>query len=386
MATDWSHFYFPGRLYFERNSLQRLGEMVKHIGSRALILTIQKDNTNASSVDSIKNSLDKNISGSIVYDDLEKRPGFSELDTAAHFLKQSNADVIVAVGSRDTFHVARAISILSTNEVFSADLPTASKSLKKNPIPIVNVPLLPSMGEESSSSFIIYNQIDRTLFQMSDVRLFPSLIFVDPALSSTAPETDMGKYSLSTMASSIESILTKGSNEITSTIALRALSLVASNVMIYSRDHGNSTARNNMSMASLLTGMAHSSSGLGICYALASAVSVLTDLDFFLAMGILLPHVMDFNLTVSAARYIQIARALDEDITDITVIEAAIKAVEGVRKIYNELNLPQRLSDFEIRKNDLGAIANLAVNLKDVQNSMRGVDRNELETILISAY
>jgi alcohol dehydrogenase len=95
---------------------------------------------------------------------------------------------------------------------------------------------------------------------------------------------------------------------------------------------------------------------------------------------------MDFNLSVSAAKYVHIARALDEDIKDITVIEAAIKAVEGVRKIYSELKIPQRLSDFEIRKGDLPAIAAQAFSIPFIKNSVRDLDRNELETILISAY
>ncbi|HMW59631.1 MAG TPA: iron-containing alcohol dehydrogenase, partial [Leptospiraceae bacterium] len=117
-----------------------------------------------------------------------------------------------------------------------------------------------------------------------------------------------------------------------------------------------------------------------------SATSLLTGLEFHLAMALLLPHVMEYNLTTSAGRYVQIARALDEDIKDITVIEAAIKAVEGVRKTYLELKIPQRLSEFEIAKEDLPEIAELAFRIPMVKNSPRDLDKNEIETILIAAY
>ncbi len=386
MSFEWSQFYFPSRIHFDRGSLGEIGRMVKDLGNRAIIVSVQSENTNLSSIDNIKRSLDGHISGSIVYDDLINRPNFAELDTAAHFTKQSKADIIVAVGSMHTFNTARAMAILSTNEVFAADLPSTALPLKRNPLPIVNVPLIPSMGEETSCMMTAYDAPGNTLIQIRDYRLFPNLVVIDPALNTTAPESEMGRASAAAIASSIESILTKASNEITSTISLRALSLISQNIMIYSKDHGNTTARNNMCMASLLAGMAQNSSGLGICYALSTAISSLTELNFYLAMGILLPHVMDFNLTVSAGRYIQISRSLDEDIKDITVIEAAIKAVEGVRKIYTELNLPQRLSDFEIRKADLRSIADLAMGLAVIKNAMRDVDRSELETILISAY
>jgi alcohol dehydrogenase class IV len=97
-------------------------------------------------------------------------------------------------------------------------------------------------------------------------------------------------------------------------------------------------------------------------------------MDFMMAMAILLPHVMEYNLTTSAGKYVQIARALEEDIHDITVIEAAIKAVEGVRKLYLDLKVPQRLSDFEVDKALLPEIAGMASAFPLI------------ETILIAAY
>ncbi|MBI3396778.1 MAG: iron-containing alcohol dehydrogenase, partial [Spirochaetia bacterium] len=127
-------------------------------------------------------------------------------------------------------------------------------------------------------------------------------------------------------------------------------------------------------------------SRLGLCYSLALAASLDTSLDFYTAMNILLPHIMEYNLTTSAGKYVQIARALDEDIKDITVIEAAIKAVEGVRKLYMELKVPQRLSDFEVSKAELPSIAEKAMQIPLTRNTPRELDRNEIETILIAAY
>ncbi|EMP06479.1 alcohol dehydrogenase, iron-dependent domain protein [Leptospira interrogans serovar Pyrogenes str. 200701872] len=103
-------------------------------------------------------------------------------------------------------------------------------------------------------------------------------------------------------------------------------------------------------------------------------------------MSILLPHVMEYNLTSSAGKYVMIARALDEDITNISVIEAAIKAVEGIRKIFIELKIPQRLSEYEVRKMDLPSIANLAASFPFLDSLPRELPKNEIETILIAAF
>ncbi|MEQ9365569.1 MAG: iron-containing alcohol dehydrogenase [Leptospirales bacterium] len=383
---DWVHYQFPSRVYFERDATHKIGTMVRDIGNRILILAVQDELSNPDELAVIKTSLEKHTTGAIIYDDIASRPGFEDLDTAAYFARQCNADAILAFGSRTTFHAARAISLLANNDIFAADLQHATFPLKRPPHPIISVPTGPAMGEESTPAFSVYNHEQRSSFHAHDNRLFPAMIFIDPNISSTLPAGDLAKSGIAVMSAAVETILSKKSNEITNSIALRALELITRNLTTLIQEPGNQAARMNVSMASMLCGMAHSNSMLGLTYSIAAATANLTNIDFFMAMSILLPHIMEYNLTTSAGKYVQIARALDEDIKDITVIEAAIKAVEGVRKIYLELKIPQRLSEFEISKADLPDIAEQAFHIPFTKNTPRELDRNEIETILIAAY
>jgi alcohol dehydrogenase len=383
---EWVHYQFPARIFIEKNATHKIGTLVKEVGSRALLIALKSELSNPDELAVIKTSLDKYTSGCIVYDDMPGRPGHKELDTAAHFAKQSHADIILAYGGRDSFHAAKAIALLSRNDVFAEDLPQTPMPLKRAPLPVACVPAAPSMGEESSPIFSVYNPDTRNVFFAHDYRLFPSIIFVDPNITSTLSEGELSRASAANLAAAIESILSRRANDITTSIALRSLDLVQKNLQLVMKEPNNVQARVNVSLASVLCGMAHSNSMLGLCYSIAAATNLLTGLEFHLAMALLLPHVMEYNLTTSAGRYVQIARALDEDIKDITVIEAAIKAVEGVRKNYLELKIPQRLSEFEIGKEDLPEIADLAYRIPMVKNSPRDLDKNEIETILIAAY
>lgn len=386
MSFDWVHFQFPPKVFFEKGSLNQIGTFAKEIGSRVLIVSVKDEIYNPDDLTTIKNSIDQHTTGSILFDDLPEKPNFSDLDTAIHFARQSRADVILGYGSRKSFYAARLIAAMAQNEVFMEDLAQSGQRLKKNPLPLIMVPVAPAMGEEATPVISAFDSESGQIFHMLDDRLFPALIFVDPMSSVALNDNEMTRCGVAILASSIESILTKRSNEITTSVALRSLELIAGNLETLIKEPGNILARSNVAMSSLLSGMAHANSGLGICYSIALSTSHHTGMDFYTAMGILLPHVMDFNLTVSAARYIHIARALDQDIHDITVIEAAIKAVESVRNMYSGLKLPVRLSDFDIRKTDLSIIADLAIRIPFSQNSTRDMDRNELETILISAY
>lgn len=386
MSTDWAHFYFPSKIVYEKGSANRIGEVIRNVGNRVLLISVQNEIVNREAIITIKNSVDQYTKGCILYDDFEKQPGFDELDTAAHFTKQSKADVVMAVGSRETFYTARAIALLSENEVFASELSNHNFPLSKPPLPVITVPTMPSMGEEATPTISIYDEDSNTVFYGIDKRLYPELIYVDPEIAEFISDNDMSRSGVAILAAGIESILSQKSNEISTSVALKALELISDNLHLIVNEPNNMIARHSITMASLFVGMAHANSNLGICFSIASAVSNQTNLDIYRAMAILLPHVMDFNLTVSAGKYIHIAKAMNEDIKDITVIEAAIKAVEGVRKIYSEMNIPMRLSDFEIRKSDLVNIATMAMQYPIIKNSNRNLDRGEVETILISAY
>ena len=383
---DWVHYQFPSRVFFERDATHKMGTMVRDIGSRVMLVNIRGEMANRDEMAVIKTSLEKYTTGCIIYDDIAESSSQEELDTAAHFAKKSNVDVILAYGSRDSLNAGKAIALLCNNEVFAADLPNTTFPLKKAPLPVVTVPTSPSLGEESTPTFAVYNPENRTSFLATDTRLYPALIFIDPNITMNLSTTELARNGVAVVAACVESILSKRANEITNSIALRSLELMARNLPGLISEPGNHAARMNVSLASMLCGMAHSNSMLGLCYTVATAAHNLTRIDFFTAMAILLPHVMEYNLTTSANKYVQIAKALDEEINDITVIEAAIKAVEGVRKIYLELKVPQRLSDFEISKAELSAIASQAYSMPLTRNTPRELDRNEIETILIAAY
>ncbi|MCB1178754.1 MAG: iron-containing alcohol dehydrogenase, partial [Leptospiraceae bacterium] len=274
---------------------------------------------------------------------------------------------------------------LATNDLFAEELIIENKPIKKTPAPLVVIPTMPLMGMECSP-FCFIQDYDGNRRYFANISLFPELIIADAKLGSHMSNSDVAKTGTSIIAASVDSILSKLSNEVTNSSALRAIDLVAKNLIPAIRDPKNLSARNSLYAASLLTGISQSVSSLGVCFALALASTSMTKLDVFQAMSIFLPHVMEYNLTSSANKYVMIARALDEDTNDISIIEAAIRAVEGVRKVYIELKIPQKLSEYEVKKIELPSIAQTASQFPFLDSLSRELPKNEIETILVAAY
>ncbi|TGK17219.1 iron-containing alcohol dehydrogenase [Leptospira fluminis] len=387
ILPDWINFSFPTKVHFEADCGFKMGSFIKNIGTRAVILSTQTELENMDEFSIIKTSLEKHIDGVILYDNIEKEPTLKELDTAAYFARISNANCIIGYGSYESLNAAKLVSVLANSDSFAEEIFISKRGPKlKKPIPTVLIPTHPIMGLECSPIATIYTDEDRTVRYFTHENLFPELVIADAKIGAFMTSADVAKVGVGILAAAVDSILSKYSNELTNSSSLRAIELIYKNLVPAIRDPKNLQYRNSIFGASILVGMSHSSSSLGLCYALSLAASNLTNLDIFQAMSILLPHVMEYNLTSSAGKYVLIAKALDEDITNISVIEAAIKAVEGIRKIYIELRIPQRLSEYEVRKIDLPGIASLASSFPFLDCLPRELPKNEIETILVAAF
>ncbi|MDX1960431.1 MAG: iron-containing alcohol dehydrogenase [Leptospiraceae bacterium] len=386
VLPSWVSYYFPSKIHLEIDCAAKAGEYVKNVGSRILIITTQKEMMNSTELVAIKKSIEQHTEGVIIYDDVSAIPNFKSLDTAAHFAKQAQINCILAYGSYESVNIAKVLSLLITNDLFADELVLGAKPPTRKPIPLVVIPTMPLMGLECSPFCFIQDDNDGMRKYFSHSFLFPELIICDPKIGAYMSASDTAKAGTSTMAAAIDTILSKFANEVTNSSALRAIDLVAKNLIPSIRDPKNINARNALYSASLLTGISQSVSSLGISFALSLATTSMTKLDIFQAMSIFLPHVMEYNLTSSASKYVMIARALDEDTNDISIIEAAIRAVEGVRKIYIELKIPQKLSEYEVKKVELPGIASMASQFSFLDCLVKELPKNEIETILVAAY
>ena len=390
-SFEWVDFQFPTRTFVQRNSTHNMGSHIRSMGERPFVFNIRDEVRSEDEYQIILTGLKKQLAGCIVYDEFHSLPDYDQMDSAAYFLRRSGADMIVAVGGRQTFQVARSLAMLCKNEVYAGELKEKQFPFKKPPLPIICIPTGLTVGEESAPDMFGYNAtgapgMSAEFFYHRDHRLFPEAIFVDPNLVANSSRNELVRQGMAVIAASVESILSRKSNEITGALSLKAIELVVRSINTLMIEQTNQGARYNLAVSSVVCGMACSTTSLGLCYSIATAVNLVTGIDFYSTMNILLPHIMEYNLTTSAAKYVQIAKALEQDIHDISIIEAAIKAVEGVRKLYLDLNVTQRLSDFEIAKTTLGEIAAVAIEHPLVQNTPREMDQNEVETILITAY
>ena len=138
-------------------------------------------------------------------------------------------------------------------------------------------------------------------------------------------------------------------------------------------------------MGALLASLAIYSASLGTSAACAMGLEAAVGFPQTMGAGLLLPHIMEFNLTAAANKFIQIAMALGEKVADITVIEAAIMAIESIRRLMMDLHIPQRLSDYGISSDRMEQASKIGSQYDFLGYIPRAAGRNEVNEILSAA-
>lgn len=171
-----------------------------------------------------------------------------------------------------------------------------------------------------------------------------------------------------------------------------AIKLICENLEEATRNGSNKKARYAMAVASTMAGIAFSNSMVGAVHAIGHALGGVCHVPHAVAMTILLPHVMRYNLERCTESYAELLPWLvGMDAAMATPAEkraeAAIEAVTALGRRLNALcGLPLTLEAAGVSKDDFAKVAEFAVNDGALIVNPRAADEAQVIEILNAAY
>ncbi|MDH4200478.1 MAG: iron-containing alcohol dehydrogenase [Spirochaetia bacterium] len=377
-------FYSPSKIIFS-DSPQKIADEVKKFGNRFLILNLRKENYNPAGLKSLRESINANNSGCIIHDEIIGLPDTEQVDSAAFFAKKSHIDCIIAYGGIETMNAAKAISILVTNSFFAQDLFEQDEQAIQKPIPVITVPIEPCLGEEITSFFSLVDAHQGIRKIFSSDNMYPQICFVDPNLCIHLKADDIARISGALLSTIIECVLRPDNNMLTDILLYRAIDILTKDIEVYYKNPGSEKTLQMMYWLSLMCGMSLMNNPNGLNWAISQVLGIKTKLTFHQALSLMIPFVMEFYLTSSANRLVLMARSMNENTGDVSVAEAAIMAIEAVRKLYKSINLPTNLSEFYITRDHISEVAVDVSKLGFLETSSRRIGAQEISAILLTA-
>ncbi len=383
-----SEFSIPTKIEFGVDSLARLGHFVNNLGNRVFIIA---DNLVADSdlLENIQGILRSKDISPIVYDGILPGADSSVIDEITLIARRSRANVIIGVGSSRACNIARIVSFLCKNEGDLVDY-IRGKEGNGERVPYIEIPVVFREIYALTSSAFLTDAFDQTNKVISPSGMGTDILLIDPAIMSNMPADVAAYIAMDILTLSIEGYISLKVNPLVEPILLRGIEIVYYNLQNYIKNPLDVTVRENLCIAGLFITIANIVTGFGIAFSLSMGMNGKSRVSKSIATSILLPHIIDYNLNVSASRFAKIARVMgkDMDIQGLEETDAAEKAIEAIKEFKESLGvkLYKNFKELNLEKDDLAEAAEVAIRFEDINSIPRRASFENLMEILEKAY
>ncbi|MCX7820293.1 MAG: iron-containing alcohol dehydrogenase [Brevinematales bacterium] len=375
-------FQVPSMILYGNESLQRLPEYAAPNQEKVVIVT-DKRATELGITPKVKRILE-GYAYDIINFEIPSNATTKDLFEGVNIVKGARADVVVGIGSSNSLSVAKCIAQFSTQEVTEESL-KGYKKLAIKKVKYVEVPYVQTINWGLMPITYVIDDTDKIRKPYSDRDSIATAIIIDPVLTEDVPLNDVVYSSLEALAYAFDSYISKKSNPISDSFSIKAIEYISVNLKRLAVEPANTKLKGNLSVGALLASLSTCFSSAGLTCACGMGIETSTGISSTIGTSILLPHIMEFNLTAAANRFIQIAMALGEKVTEVTVIEAAIMAIEAIRKLMLELHVPQRLSEYNFTEDKIDTASKVATQYEFLNYIPRPAGRSEINEILSAA-
>lgn len=384
------YFSFPTKTFFGHRQYGPIAETCASLGNKVLLLTSGRQFEGTEYIKEIVDALGEKNVNVLLYEDFEVDATSREIDQVALTAKSSRCEMVVGVGGDVILNAAKVVSLLLTNPGETSDYLTEQGGYRLNisrkPVPCILVPTAFGTLCEAGFGFVVKDAFDDSRKRLYNHIVQSEYTFLDPRLSAVMGKKYLAASGLLVLSYAIELFISNYSNPFSQMFSQRAMDIVNYSLEPLNEDIENMDHRGNMLHASLMVSYAESCSKLGAIYAICEAISSVAPIYKGTVSAIMLPTLMEYNLTTIPSKYVQVAKIFGEDVNELSVLEAAIKAVEKTRRFVENFGLPNRLRDLGFDKEMIPKVVSTFSLFEESSNVPRDISKSELTTILEQVY
>ena len=338
-------FFSPNRVLFGIGASREIGREATALGGTKVLMVSDPGVVNSGLVASLRTNLEEGGMKVFLFDRVEPEPSASLVDESAQLAKEKGVDIIIGVGGGSSLDIAKGASLLASNPGNVLDY-CGMDLIPKRGLPKILVPTTAGTGSEITRVFVLTDKRDNMKKVVFSNYAIPEVALVDPMLTLSMPSKVTADTGMDALVHAIETYVSMNATPFSDLLASKAIELIAKYLPMAFAKGENIEARYQMSLASLLAGMAFASGGLGAVHALAYPLGTEYHLPHGRTNAIMLPHVMEFNLIGNRSRYALIAEMMG--IIDLKA--GGARAVEAVIQLLDDVQIPYHLKDYGIPK------------------------------------
>lgn len=302
-----------------------------------------------------------------IYDETPPDSSNVVVNQVAKIYREAKCDSIIAVGGGSVLDTAKGVNIvISENsddlmKFIGADRLTAKMQ------PLIAIPTTSGTGSEVTLVAVIANVEKHVKMLFTSYKLLPDVAVLDPRMTLTVPPKITAMTGMDALTHAVEAYSCIQKNPMSDAYAWAAIDLIRQYLIKAVTNGKDEEARMGMANASLMAGAAFSNSMVGIVHGVGHACGGVCGIPHGLAMAILLPHGMEYNMKKCAPYYAELLLPLAgiEEYVKTPAEKRAERAVAVVRALNAELKkktgMPNTLKEAGIPREKLPEIAKTAI-------------------------
>ncbi len=336
-------FHQRTRLVFGCGAFGQLGVLSKELGARRVLVVTDSGLRKAGHCQRAESILNSAGLTAIVFDQVTENPTTQDVDRCVAFAKPANVDLIIGLGGGSSLDCAKGANFLLTNGGRMQDYRGVGKATLPM-LPMIAVPTTSGTGSEAQSFAVIADADSHMKMACGDVKAACKVALLDPELTVSMPRSVTAATGIDAMTHAIESYVTTKRNTVSQMFARHAWELLAGAFPSVLQDPTSFDARGRMQLGAFFAGAAIENSMLGAAHAAANPLTARFGTTHGVAVGLMLPHVVRFNSSVSESLYRDLVVSADWGDTESTSESAAGQLATGFTRLLKLADMPISVS------------------------------------------
>jgi alcohol dehydrogenase len=312
---------------------------------------------------------------------------------AVEYAKQAKVDGVIGLGGGSSLDTGKLVALLTNTDESLSDIYGVDK-VKGKRLPLILIPSTAGTGSEVTPISIVTTG-ETTKAGIVSAELLPDIALLDASLTVSLPAPITAATGIDAMVHAIEAFTSKiKKNMMSDMLAKQALQLLSKNIVEATFNGKNLAARQAMLLGACMAGQAFANAPVAAVHALAYPLGGQFHIPHGLSNALVLPHVMNFNLSHCADLYAELAPYImhsdvfksaeslslagsssnsqnqsssenkliaDNQIGAEEAQKTAKLLVHYLHSLITKLNLPQSLSELGIEEKHIDSLANDAL-------------------------
>lgn len=314
-----------------------------------------------------------------VYAGVFGNPVKKQVDEGVAAYKTHGADCVIGFGGGAALDVAKAVAMMAVHEgnvlEYAWDHPNVRPIT--HPLPhFIALPTTSGTGSEVGRSSVISDDATHVKKIIFNPVLLAKVVFADPELTLDLPPHVTAATGMDALTHNVESYLSPAYHPLCDGIALEGARIAAHAIETAVKEPRNIQARSDMMMSSMMGAIAFQKD-LGAVHSCAHALGTVVDMHHGLANGIMIDHVMRFNLDAADRKMAELARVCGAG-------DTAQSFVEWLVALKARIHIPANLAG-KATKEHLARLVEIAVKDTCHQTNPKPCTAADFERIFTQA-